>query len=101
MTVRDKKGNHFTSANTCDRPLDLDVILLRQDPPFDMSYITTTHMLERLPPQDPGGQRSAAVRNAPEKILVTRISRPDAADADHPRPSEIDATSATSMATSS
>jgi glutathione synthase len=51
----------------------MDVVLLRQDPPFDMAYITTTHLLERIHPEtlvvnDPG-----QVRNAPEKIFVTEF----------------------------
>jgi len=71
LTVRDEPGNHFDLSNERIVDLsDLDVVLLRQDPPFDMSYITTTHLLERIHPQtlvvnDPGH-----VRNAPEKIFV-------------------------------
>jgi glutathione synthase len=53
---------------------DFDVVLLRQDPPFDLNYITSTHLLERIHPRtlvvnDPG-----QVRNAPEKIFVTEFS---------------------------
>src|SRR6185312_16225917 len=48
----------------------LDVILLRQDPPFDMNYITTTHLLERVHPKTLVVNDPAEVRNAPEKILV-------------------------------
>ena len=71
LTVRDEPGNHFDLSNPRVVDLaDLDVVLLRQDPPFDMSYITTTHLLERIHPNtlvvnDPGH-----VRNAPEKIFV-------------------------------
>ena len=74
MTVRDQAGDHFTLGEPKRTALaEFDVILLRQDPPFDMSYITTTHMLERIHPKtlvvnDPGH-----VRNAPEKILVTEF----------------------------
>ncbi|MCF4096968.1 glutathione synthase [Maritalea mediterranea] len=50
-----------------------DVILLRQDPPFDMHYITTTHLLERLHPKTLVVNHPAHVRNAPEKILVTEF----------------------------
>jgi len=51
----------------------LDVILLRQDPPFDMNYITTTHLLERLHPETLVVNAPDPVRNAPEKILVTEF----------------------------
>jgi glutathione synthase len=74
LTVRDRAGDHFTLGEPKRTALaDFDVILLRQDPPFDMAYITTTHMLERIHPKtlvvnDPGH-----VRNAPEKILVTEF----------------------------
>ena len=54
------------------RALDeFDVILMRQDPPFDMAYITTTHILERLPASTMVVNNPAEVRNAPEKLLVT------------------------------
>jgi glutathione synthase len=49
---------------------ELDVILLRQDPPFDMAYITTTHILERLPTSTLVVNDPASVRNAPEKLMV-------------------------------
>ena len=52
---------------------DFDVILLRQDPPFDLAYITTTHMLEQLPKKVRVINDPAGVRNAPEKILVTNF----------------------------
>jgi len=51
----------------------MDVILLRQDPPFDMNYITTTHLLERLHPKTLVVNAPDPVRNAPEKILVTEF----------------------------
>jgi glutathione synthase len=66
------KGEHFTLGE--ERRVDLatqDVILMRQDPPFDMNYITLTHLLERLHPKTLVVNPPAAVRNAPEKILVT------------------------------
>jgi glutathione synthase len=74
LTVRREQGNHATLGE--ERQIELsimDVVLLRQDPPFDMGYITATHMLERIHPKtlvvnDPGH-----VRNAPEKILVTEF----------------------------
>ncbi|MEO0635238.1 MAG: glutathione synthase [Pseudomonadota bacterium] len=75
MQVRDVKGDHFTleAPQTVDLA-EMDVILLRQDPPFDMSYITNTHMLERIHKADGSGtlvvNDPASVRNAPEKLLV-------------------------------
>jgi glutathione synthase len=73
IEVFDKsKGEHFTLGE--ERRIDLstqDVIHMRQDPPFDMNYITLTHLLERLHPQTLVVNPPAAVRNAPEKILVT------------------------------
>jgi glutathione synthase len=71
VTLRDKRGDHFTLSDL--RSIDLatmDVVLLRQDPPFDMSYITTTHLLERLPPSTLVANNPREVRNAPEKIWV-------------------------------
>ncbi|MBL4646170.1 MAG: glutathione synthase, partial [Rhizobiales bacterium] len=50
---------------------EMDVVLLRQDPPFDMNYITTTHLLERIHPKTLVVNDPAQVRNAPEKIFVT------------------------------
>ena len=71
LAVRDKVGDHFTLSN--QRSVDLstmDVVLLRQDPPFDMGYITTTHLLERIHPKTLVVNDPAHVRNAPEKIWV-------------------------------
>ena len=85
--MRDELGNHFTLGEARRTELtEVDVILLRQDPPFDLAYITTTHLLERVHPKTFVVNNPASVRNAPEKVFVTRISRPDAADADHARP---------------
>ncbi len=65
------KGEHFTLGEFQTTDLSrFDVILLRQDPPFDMNYITITHMLERLHPETLVVNAPAEVRNAPEKILV-------------------------------
>src|SRR6185295_12320964 len=64
VKVRDKQGDHFTLGQA--EPADLstfDVVLLRQDPPFDMGYITTTHILERLQPKVLVVNEPAAVRN--------------------------------------
>jgi glutathione synthase len=75
VRVRDVAGDHFTLGQPEAADLSaFDVILLRQDPPFDMGYITTTHMLDRLHPKtlvvnDPGH-----VRNAPEKLFVTEFT---------------------------
>src|SRR5687768_11522495 len=74
LQVRDTAGDHFTLGEWKRAALaDFDVILLRQDPPFDLNYITSTHLLERIHPKtlvvnDPG-----SVRNAPEKVFVTEF----------------------------
>jgi len=75
MTVRDEKGSHFTLGESVRTDLsEMDVILLRQDPPFDMNYITTTHMLERIHPRTLVVNDPAWVRNSPEKIFVTEFA---------------------------
>jgi glutathione synthase len=74
LVVRDTAGDHFTLGNP--RLTDLasfDVVLLRQDPPFDLAYISTTHMLERIHPKTLVVNDPAHVRNAPEKIFVTEF----------------------------
>jgi glutathione synthase len=71
LSVRDKAGDHFTLGE--EKRVSLaaqDVVLLRQDPPFDMNYITTTHLLERVHPKTLVVNDPASVRNAPEKIYV-------------------------------
>ncbi len=74
LRVRDNRESHFTCAQVERRALaDFDVVLLRQDPPFDMGYITTTHLLERVHPKTLVVNDPAHVRNAPEKILVTEF----------------------------
>ncbi len=74
LSVRDVEGDHFTLGDATTTDLStLDVVLLRQDPPFDMSYITTTHILERIHPATLVVNDPAAVRNSPEKILVTEF----------------------------
>jgi glutathione synthase len=74
MKLRREKGNHFTlgTAEVVDLSA-FDVILLRQDPPFDMSYITTTHLLEHIHPRTLVVNDPASVRNAPEKLYVTHF----------------------------
>ncbi len=74
LQVRDEVGNHFTLGAARRVPLtEFDVILLRQDPPFDMNYITTTHMLERVHPKTLVVNDPVQVRNAPEKVFVTEF----------------------------
>src|SRR3954468_21335211 len=74
MQLRDEKGNHFTLGEPVRTELsEMDVILLRQDPPFDMNYITTTHILERIHPRTLVVNDPAWVRNSPEKIFVTEF----------------------------
>ncbi len=75
MTVRDEKGSHFVLGDPVRTDLsEMDVVLLRQDPPFDMNYITTTHMLERIHPATLVINDPAWVRNSPEKIFVTEFA---------------------------
>ncbi|KXO79303.1 glutathione synthase [Brucella anthropi] len=74
MEVRDVKGDHYTLGESIRRDLsEMDVVLLRQDPPFDMNYITTTHLLERIHPKTLVVNDPAWVRNSPEKIFVTEF----------------------------
>jgi glutathione synthase len=72
VKVRDLKDDHFTlgAAELADLS-GFDVVLLRQDPPFDMAYITTTHLLDRIHPATLVVNDPTEVRNAPEKIFVT------------------------------
>lgn len=74
LAVRDIKGDHFTLGAPVATDLStMDVVLLRQDPPFDMNYITTTHILERIHPKTLVVNDPAWVRNSPEKIFVTEF----------------------------
>ena len=74
MEVRDIKGDHYTLGEPIRRDLsEMNVVLLRQDPPFDMNYITTTHILERIHPKTLVVNDPAWVRNSPEKIFVTEF----------------------------
>jgi glutathione synthase len=71
LQVEDKAGAHYRLSRPRTEDLaGLDVVLLRQDPPFDMSYITTTHLLERIHPKTLVVNDPAHVRNAPEKVFV-------------------------------
>jgi glutathione synthase len=72
LAVRDRAGEHFTlGAPTRLELASFDVILMRQDPPFDLAYISATHMLERIHPATLVVNDPANVRNAPEKVFVT------------------------------
>ncbi|WP_456623155.1 MULTISPECIES: glutathione synthase [unclassified Bradyrhizobium] len=71
LTVRDEPGDHFTLGEPRREALNgFDVVLLRQDPPFDLAYITSTHLLERIHPKTMVVNDPASVRNAPEKLFV-------------------------------
>jgi glutathione synthase len=74
LEVRRERGNHFTlgAPQTIDLAT-LDIVLMRQDPPFDMSYITATHLLEHVHPQTLVVNDPVHVRNAPEKLFVTHF----------------------------
>lgn len=74
LEVRRMLGNHATLGEA--ELIDLstvDVVLMRQDPPFDMAYITATHLLEHIHPETLVVNNPASVRNAPEKIFVTQF----------------------------
>ena len=74
VSVRRRAGDHFTAGKP--EWLDLasmDVVLMRQDPPFDMAYITATHLLEHIHPRTLVVNDPRAVRDAPEKLLVTHF----------------------------
>ena len=74
LAVRDVAADHFTLGEPRHADLSsFDVVLLRQDPPFDLAYISTTHMLERIQPQTLVVNDPASVRNAPEKVFVTEF----------------------------
>ncbi|TAK46754.1 MAG: glutathione synthase [Xanthobacteraceae bacterium] len=75
LAVRDEAGRHFTLGEARHANLaEFDVVLLRQDPPFDLAYITTTHLLERLSPRTLVVNDPAHVRNAPEKMFVMEFA---------------------------
>ena len=74
LAVQRVKGDHFKLGDA--RLVDLatlDVVLMRQDPPFDMAYITATHLLEHIHPRTLVVNDPVQVRNAPEKLLVTHF----------------------------
>lgn len=71
VTVRDVPGDHVTLGDAAETDLGkVDVVLLRQDPPFDLAYITSTHFLEAIHPGTLVVNDPASVRNAPEKMFV-------------------------------
>jgi glutathione synthase len=71
LKVRDQAGDHFTLGEPRRAELDeFDVVLLRQDPPFDLAYVTTTYLLERIMPHTLVVNDPREVRNAPEKMFV-------------------------------
>lgn len=71
LSVRDQSGDHFTLGEpTRVAMTSFDVVLLRQDPPFDLAYISNTHFLERIHPDTLVVNDPASVRNAPEKLFV-------------------------------
>lgn len=74
MQVRRERGNHHSmgAAEVIDLST-LDMVLMRQDPPFDMAYITATHLLEHIHPRTLVVNDPVSVRNAPEKLFVTHF----------------------------
>jgi glutathione synthase len=77
VTVQRVKGDHFSAGEpeVLDLGRDADVVLMRQDPPFDLGYITATHLLERIQGQTLVVNDPASVRNAPEKVWVLDYAR--------------------------
>ncbi len=74
VTVRREPGNHFDFGEAVVIDLaDVDIVWMRQDPPFDMAYITATHLLELIHPKTLVVNNPAEVRNAPEKLFVTKF----------------------------
>jgi glutathione synthase len=74
ITLRREVGNHVTFGAEAEVDLaDFDVVWLRQDPPFDMGYITTTHLLDMIHPKTLVVNDPFWVRNFPEKLLVLRF----------------------------
>jgi glutathione synthase len=74
LSVRDQAGDHFSLGDGRRIALsEFDVVLMRQDPPFDLSYITATHLLERIHPKTLVVNDPVSVRNAPEKMFVTEF----------------------------
>jgi glutathione synthase len=76
VTLRPVAGDHVTQGDEVrlDLGSDIDVILMRQDPPFDMAYVTATYLLETVHPRTLVVNDPAEVRNAPEKLFATRFA---------------------------
>lgn len=77
VTVQRVEGDHFSAGESrrIDLGRDIDVVLMRQDPPFDMGYITATHLLERIEGETLVVNNPVSVRNAPEKVFVLDYRR--------------------------
>ena len=77
VSVQRVKGDHYSfgEPQILDLGHDVDVVLMRQDPPFDLGYITATHLLERIQGETLVVNDPAAVRNAPEKVWVLDFAR--------------------------
>jgi glutathione synthase len=77
ITVQRVAGDHFNRGDfrILDLGRDVDVVLMRQDPPFDLGYITATHLLERVQGETLVVNDPASVRNAPEKVWVLDFAR--------------------------
>ena len=77
VTVRKVAGDHFTAAQAVpiDLGRDVDVVLMRQDPPFDIGYITATYLLERVAAETLVVNDPRSVRDAPEKLFVLDFAR--------------------------
>lgn len=74
VTVERKQGAHYAFGPREEIDLaTMDVVLMRQDPPFDMAYITATHLLEHIHPKTLVVNDPASVRNAPEKLFVLQF----------------------------
>lgn len=75
VTVRDEAGNHFSFGEPQRVDMsEMDVVLMRQDPPFDLAYIAATHILEKLAETTLVVNNPVSVRNAPEKLFVTQFA---------------------------
>ncbi|MEE4206780.1 MAG: YheC/YheD family protein, partial [Erythrobacter sp.] len=77
VKVRPVRGDHFEKgeAQRLDLGRDIDVVLMRQDPPFHMGYITATHLLERIRSETLVVNDPVNVRNSPEKVMVLNYRR--------------------------
>lgn len=77
VEVRREEGNHFSFGETCvlDLGRDVDTVLMRQDPPFDLGYLTGTYLLERITDETLVVNDPRAVRDAPEKVYVLDYAR--------------------------